>query len=80
MCQIYRFCCCCSIYSNSSGLSESSQSAQSKSLNLQMPLAQGKDGKASLDFGKNVNGIKENFKRVKTFIQQLIPEEGIIVE
>lgn len=45
-----------------------------------MPLAQGKDGKASLDFGKNVNGIKENFERVKTFIQQLIPEEGIIVE
>ena len=45
-----------------------------------MPLVQGKDGKASLDFGKNVNGIKENFERVKTFIQQLIPEEGIIVE
>ena len=32
------------------------ESSQAKSLNLQLPFAQGKDGKSFLNFGKNVIG------------------------
>ena len=40
------------------------ESSRNKLLNLQMPLAQGKDGKSFLNFGKNVFGVLINVQRV----------------
>ncbi|XP_022796663.1 uncharacterized protein LOC111335083 isoform X2 [Stylophora pistillata] len=40
--------------------SESSQSSQNKALNLQMPLGQGKDGKASFNFGVRLDNLLQD--------------------
>ena len=40
------------------------ESSRNRLLNLQMPLAQGKDGKSFLNFGKNVFGVLINVHRV----------------
>ena len=40
------------------------ESSRNKLLNLQMPLAQGKDGKSFLNFGKNVFGVLIKVQRV----------------
>ena len=40
------------------------ESSKNKLLNLQMPLAQGKDGKSFLNFGKTVFGVLINVQRV----------------